>query len=443
MSDRLLRAGLIRLAHAHPEFRADILPLVTATYEQDVAQDADPNSKDQSKADYWNGLAPQKPAIDEPALPPKTAAGAIGPSLAKMKNDTNLSFSDGANTVFAHVWFDTGVAQYDRGGVAPDSGEWDVMVSTSPDRLNLNPRGKELGRQTFRYAEARSRPIVLDAAEKYIVTMLARHRSKTAKLMSRQETLLQKYMETAARSGGRAATGWDELPDSVRKALRAVKDQETLWMDVDRWFMDNAPPGGLRWASGEGQSADDYWNGLEPKKPAIDEPALPPKQAASKTAFEIKIEYKVRGGPWQTKQFRNGREFEAWSDKMQKVPGFEINPDSVDGHSEEYLRSLLAKNQSKAAAWENLPPGWTQESVQSFWDSLTGDVKHKVTKCMKEMEGKVDNTGAFCGSLGAAVGYRAASSGKNASLFRKAAIRVAHENPEHRAAILPSLSKKA
>lgn len=33
MSDYNLRARLIRLAHAHPEFRADILPLVTATYE--------------------------------------------------------------------------------------------------------------------------------------------------------------------------------------------------------------------------------------------------------------------------------------------------------------------------------------------------------------------------------------------------------------------------
>lgn len=340
MSDRDLRARLIRLAHTHPELRADILPLVTATYEQDVKQDADPKAKDQSKDDAWIGLEPKKPAIGDPALTPKTA-----------------------------------------------------------------------------------------------------------KLMSRQEGLLQKYMDAVARSGARAATGWDELPDSVREALRRVKDQETLWMDVDRWFMDNAPAHGFRWAkegfvlrvekgkgrgsysfktpqeavdaagdhgsfsdkdkekglallrdgkpwsvdssagsftvsppkggekkaSGEGQSADDYWNGLEPKKPAIDEPALPPKQAA----------------------------------------------------------------------WENLPPGWTQESVQSFWDSLTGDVKHKVTKCMKQMEGKVDNTGAFCGSLGAAVGYRAASSKNNASLLRKAAIRVAHENPAHRTALLPFLSKKA
>ncbi len=30
MSDKQLRAGLIRLAHAHPEFRKDLLPLITA-----------------------------------------------------------------------------------------------------------------------------------------------------------------------------------------------------------------------------------------------------------------------------------------------------------------------------------------------------------------------------------------------------------------------------
>lgn len=53
---------------------------------------------------------------------------------------------------------------------------------------------------------------------------------------------------------------------------------------------------------------------------------------------------------------------------------------------------------TKQGAWEGLPKGWTQESLKKFWDSLTGDVKHKVTKCMKEMEGKIDDPGAFCSS---------------------------------------------
>ena len=50
-------------------------------------------------------------------------------------------------------------------------------------------------------------------------------------------------------------------------------------------------------------------------------------------------------------------------------------------------------------AWDKLPPGWTEESLKSFWSSLTGDRKGKVTACIKKMEGKVDDPGAFCASL--------------------------------------------
>lgn len=49
-----------------------------------------------------------------------------------------------------------------------------------------------------------------------------------------------------------------------------------------------------------------------------------------------------------------------------------------------------------AKPWGKLPKGWTGDSVHKFWDSLTGDVKHKVTKCIKKMEDKMDNPGAFC-----------------------------------------------
>lgn len=58
------------------------------------------------------------------------------------------------------------------------------------------------------------------------------------------------------------------------------------------------------------------------------------------------------------------------------------------------------------SAWGKLPKGWTQESVKKFWSSLTGDRKHKITQCIKRMEGKVDDPGAFCGSLASKVGYR-------------------------------------
>lgn len=54
----------------------------------------------------------------------------------------------------------------------------------------------------------------------------------------------------------------------------------------------------------------------------------------------------------------------------------------------------------EAKGWSNLPKGWTQESVKKFWSSLTGERKHKVTACIKKMEGSgVDDPGAFCASL--------------------------------------------
>lgn len=53
-----------------------------------------------------------------------------------------------------------------------------------------------------------------------------------------------------------------------------------------------------------------------------------------------------------------------------------------------------------AKAWKALPEGWTEESVKKFWDSLTSRApKHPVTRCIKQMTGKVDDPGAFCGSL--------------------------------------------
>jgi len=261
---------------------------------------------------------------------------------------------------------------------------------------------------------------------------------KTAKLMSRQENLLQKYMEAVARSGARAATDWDELPDAVREALRRVKDQETLWMDVNRWFSDNAPAQSSRWASGDGQSADDYWNNLEPKKPAIDEPALPPKTAAATVHFEgqpgftlcgerIDSRTEVTTSPREATCYYCGI---AWEKRNGPLPM--------------YARVQMG---IRTAAWNNLPKGWTQDSVQSMWDTMTDGVKHKVTKCMKEMDGKVDNTGAFCGSLADKVdpGWRgrdASTQKKDASVLCRAMVRVAHANPELRPVLLPHLAKR-
>jgi hypothetical protein len=62
-------------------------------------------------------------------------------------------------------------------------------------------------------------------------------------------------------------------------------------------------------------------------------------------------------------------------------------------------KSLRAMGRT-ALGWKSLPKGWTQDSVDSFWGKLTGDVKHKVTKCIKRMEKHMgDGAGGFCASL--------------------------------------------
>lgn len=54
-----------------------------------------------------------------------------------------------------------------------------------------------------------------------------------------------------------------------------------------------------------------------------------------------------------------------------------------------------------AAKWNSVPKGWTQESLKDYWESLTGAAKHKVTACIKKMEGAegIDDAGAFCAAL--------------------------------------------
>jgi hypothetical protein len=90
-----------------------------------------------------------------------------------------------------------------------------------------------------------------------------------SKLMSRQEKILKQYLDS---TGGRAVSSYDELPSNVQEALRRVKDQETLWSDVDRWLSDNNPPH-LRWAADEKDSR------FEEGKPADPTDAMSPEDA--------------------------------------------------------------------------------------------------------------------------------------------------------------------
>lgn len=62
-------------------------------------------------------------------------------------------------------------------------------------------------------------------------------------------------------------------------------------------------------------------------------------------------------------------------------------------------KTSFIKFNPKTSAWENLPRGWTEESLRSFWNSLGGKGEHKVTRCIEKMKGDIDNPGAFCASL--------------------------------------------
>lgn len=75
------------------------------------------------------------------------------------------------------MWFDQDkYARDDFGRPNPDAVEWQVIVSTSPDSLNLKPRGKELSRETFRSVEKRSRNQVMSSAVGYIKRALSKYR---------------------------------------------------------------------------------------------------------------------------------------------------------------------------------------------------------------------------------------------------------------------------
>lgn len=70
--------------------------------------------------------------------------------------------------------------------------------------------------------------------------------------------------------------------------------------------------------------------------------------------------------------------------------------------------------------------GWSDERIDAFWGSLTGDAEHKITQCMNKMDGKVDDPGAFCNALGKRAGYKpgekeANTAGANGAVQRSGA----------------------
>lgn len=69
--------------------------------------------------------------------------------------------------------------------------------------------------------------------------------------------------------------------------------------------------------------------------------------------------------------------------------------------------SLILEAILEAEPWGKLPKGWTEDSLKSFWKSLTGDREHKISACIKKMKDSgVSDPEAFCGSLASKMGYR-------------------------------------
>jgi hypothetical protein len=94
-----------------------------------------------------------------------------------MRDGDRKTFSPEGGNVHVHVWFDQDkYARDDFGNRNDNAYEWQVIISTSPDPLNMKPRGRELARETFRYVEDRARSSVAASAQSYIKRMLFKHR---------------------------------------------------------------------------------------------------------------------------------------------------------------------------------------------------------------------------------------------------------------------------
>ena len=79
-----------------------------------------------------------------------------------------------AGNVHVHVWLNAGDDPEDHISRLPDSGEWQVIATTSPDPLNLHPRGQEFTRKTFHYTDPHQCESVSQNATEYVHQLLAR-----------------------------------------------------------------------------------------------------------------------------------------------------------------------------------------------------------------------------------------------------------------------------
>jgi len=95
---------------------------------------------------------------------------------------------------------------------------------------------------------------------------------------------------------------------------------------------------------------------------------------------------------------KRGGWFLEFSDGTLKDLGSQAN--GPNGFRKREMEKQVSASVRTADRWETMPEGWTGESRKKFWESLTGRApKHKVSACMRRMEGKVDDPGAFCAAL--------------------------------------------
>lgn len=123
-------------------------------------------------------LASELPAGDGTRRKLLSALRTANFGLGQMRNKDRKTIS--TDNVYVHVWFDEGVASDDFGRHVPDSGEWEIITTTSPDPLNMKPRGRELTREYFRFADPKMRSAVERTAEDYIRRILSKYRGRLA-----------------------------------------------------------------------------------------------------------------------------------------------------------------------------------------------------------------------------------------------------------------------
>jgi len=62
------------------------------------------------------------------------------------------------------------------------------------------------------------------------------------------------------------------------------------------------------------------------------------------------------------------------------------------------------------APWDTLPRGWTDDSLEKYWDTLVGDTEEKVQKCINKISSgehsseAIDDPETFCRTLAAKMG---------------------------------------